>query len=195
MSNKIKSLGSVSGATRGVLITGGTNATPIVATLTAGHRQRNGSRLAIAGVTGLLAMNGEWTLRAVAATTAALNGSVGNGTFGGTATVSVICDESPFLPGHSAVAWASDLGAAAVFVGTIVFEKADSIDATQHYYTSSASAPVAGFADALMSGEIAIPAFGAVGGGSVKVEVALARYMTMRCSAYTSGSAIGGLIA
>ncbi len=193
MSVKVLSLGSFASAARGVLITGGTNATPIVATVTAGHRQRNGSRIAIAGVTTLTAMNGEWTLRAVGASAATLDGSVGNGAFGGTATVSIVCDRTPFLPGHSAAATAMDLGGAAVFQGTIVFEKADSIDATQHYYTNSSGVATAGFADALLSGEIAIPAFGAAGGGSIKVEVSLGRYMVGRCSAFTSGTGMAVL--
>jgi hypothetical protein len=60
---KLNSLGTVSSAARGILITGGTNATPIVATLTAGHRQHNGDRIAIQGVTTLTAMNGEFTLQ------------------------------------------------------------------------------------------------------------------------------------
>lgn len=196
MSIKVLSLGSVASAARGILITGGTNATPIVATLTAGHRQRNGSRLAIAGVTGLTAMNTEGrTLRSVAATTAILDGSAGNGVFGGTAVVAVACDQTPFLANHSAAAFASDLGGGALFQGTIVFEGADSVDATQFYYTNTSGVATAGFKDALMSGEIAIPAFGAAGGGSVHVEVTMSRYMTFRCSAYTGGTGIGGLMA
>jgi len=195
MSLKMTSLGTVSSAARGILITSGTNATPIVATVTAGHRQRNGSRIAITGVTTLTAMNGEWTLRSVGATTATLDGSVGNGAFGGTAVVAALCDRSPFLPNHSAVAVVGDIGVAAIFVGTVVIEGADSFDATQFYYTNTSGAATAGFKDSLLSGEIAIPAQTVVGGGSCHVEVALSRYMTMRCSAYTSGTAQGLLMA
>ena len=62
MSLKLRSLGTMSSAARGILITGGTNATPIVATVTAGHRLKDGDRIAIAGVTTLTAMNGDWTM-------------------------------------------------------------------------------------------------------------------------------------
>jgi len=191
MSLKTKSLGTVSSAARGILITSGTNATPIVATITAGHRQRNGSRLAIAGVTTLTAMNGEWNISAVAATTVSLDGSAGNGAFGGTAVVAAICDKTPFMPKHSAVV---QLGqpSGAVFVGTAVIEYADSVDATQFYYTSSGVA-TAGFNGALLSGEIAIPA--ATAGQAMSIEVMLARYMTFRASAYTSGVMCADLLA
>jgi hypothetical protein len=75
MSIKQRSLGTMSSAARGILITGGTNATPIVATITAGHRLKNGDRIAIAGVTTLTTMNGEFSVDTVAATTLNLTGS------------------------------------------------------------------------------------------------------------------------
>lgn len=191
MSIKVKSLGTVSSAARGVLLTAITDATPNVATLTAGHRQNNSSRIAIAGVTQLTSANAEWQLRAVGATTATLDGSVtqGGGAMTGTAVVALICDKTPFLPRHSALCGVRDIGVAAIFVGTIVIEGADSFDATQFYYTNSSGVATAGFKDMLLSGEIAIPAQTVVGGGSCDVEVQMAKYMTMRCSAYTSGTA------
>jgi hypothetical protein len=192
MSIKQRSLGTCSSAARGILITGGTNATPIVATVTAGHRLKNGDRIAIAGVTTLTAMNGDWSVEAVAATTATLTGSAGNGAFGGTAVVAVLCDQTPFLARHSATAMINQ-PSGAVFVGTLVFEKADSVDATQFYYTNSSGVATAGFKDALKSGEIAIPA--ATAGQAMALEVELGRYMTMRASAYTSGVAGGVLLA
>ena len=192
---RMKSLGSIASAARGILITSGTNATPIVATVTAGHRQRNGSRIAIAGVTTLTAMNGEWSLSSVGATSATLDGSAGNGAFAGTAVVAACCDQTPFLQNNPAVAVAADLGVAAIFVGTLVFEGADSVDATQFYYTNTSGVATAGFKDALLSGEIAIPAQTTVGGGSCHVEIKLSRYMTFRCTAYTTGSAQGALMA
>ncbi len=190
---RLKSLGTCASAARGILITGGTNATPIVATVTAGHRQRNGSRIAIAGVTTLTAMNGEWTLASVGATSATLVGSSGNGAFGGTAVVAAVCDETPFLPNHAAVAAIHDIGVAAIFIGTVVIEGADAVDATQFSYTNASGVAVAGFRDCLLSGEIAIPAQTVVGGGSCEVEVQVRRYMTVRASAYTSGTAQGVL--
>lgn len=194
MSLKLKSLGTCASAARGILITSGTNATPIVATVTAGHRQQNGARLAIAGVTTLTAMNGDWTVSAVGATAATLDGSKGNGAFAGTAVVAAICDRTPFNAGHSGVLVTSDIGVAAIFVGTVLCESADSVDATQFYYTNSSGVATAGFKDALLSGEIAIPAQTVVGGGAALVEVRLSRYMTFRCSAYTSGTIAGVLL-
>jgi hypothetical protein len=191
MSIKQKSLGSVASAARGILITSGTNATPIVATVTAGHRLKNDDRIAIAGVTTLTNMNGDWSLDAVGATAATLRGSVGNGAFAGTAVVAALCDRTPFNPRHSAIAMINQ-PSGAVLVGTVVFEYADSVDATQ-FYNTVAGVATAGFASALQSGEIAIPA--ATAGQGMSVEVSLARYMTFRASAYTSGVAGAVLMA
>jgi len=192
MSIKQRSLGTCSSAARGILITSGTNATPIVATVTAGHRLKNGDRIAIAGVTTLTAMNGDWSVSAVGAAAATLDGSAGNGAFAGTAVVAVCCDQTPFLPRHSAIAMINQ-PSGAVLVGTLVLEAADSVDATQFYYTNSSGVATAGFKDALKSGEIAIPA--ATAGQAMALEVNLSRYMTLRASAYTSGVAGGVLLA
>lgn len=186
MSLKLRSLGSCASAARGILITGGTNATPIVATVTAGHRLKDGDRIGIAGVTTLTSMNGDWTVNTVAATTANLVGSAGNGAFAGTAVVAVLCDQTPFLARHSAVVTVGQ-PSGAVFVGTLVLEAADSVDATQFYYTNSSGVATAGFKSALKTGEIAIPA--ATAGQVIELEVDLSRYMTLRASAYTSGVA------
>lgn len=187
MSIKVRSLGHVASAARGILITSGTNATPIVATVTAGHRLKNGDRIGIAGVTTLTAMNGDWSLSSVGATAATLDGSAGNGAFGGTAVVAVLCDRSPFHARHSAAVILDDTPGQAVFVGTVVIEGADQIkaDGTEFGYTNSSGAYTSGFQSALQSGEIAIPAHTA--GGGLAVEVNLSRYMTLRSSAYTSG--------
>ena len=194
MSIKQRSLGTVSSAARGILITSGTNATPIVATVTAGHRLKNGDRIGIVGVTTLTAMNGDFSVSAVAATTASLDGSAGNGAFGGTAVVAVVCDRTPFLPRHSALAMINQ-PSGAVFVGTLVFEYADAHKADESNFTFTATTGVVtdGFNSALLSGEIAIPA--ATAGQVMAIEVSLARYMTMRASAYTSGVAGGVLCA
>jgi hypothetical protein len=194
MSIKQRSLGTCSSAARGILITGGTNATPIVATITAGHRLKNGDRIGIVGVTTLTSMNGDFPVDTVAATTANLTGSVGNGAFGGTAVVAVLCDQTPFNPRHSAIAMINQ-PSGAVFVGTLVFEYADQrkSDNTEFGYTDTSGNYSSGLTSALKSGEIAIPA--ATAGQVMALEVSLARYMTMRCSAYTSGVAGGVLIA
>lgn len=187
MSIKVRSLGSFGSAARGILVTSGTNATPIVLTVTAGHGMKNDDRIAIAGVTTLTAADGEFSLDAVGATAATLRGSVGNGAFGGTAVVAVLCDRTPFNQRHAALVMLGNTPGAAVFVGTLVIEGADSLDATQFYYTNSSGVATAGFNDKVPSGEAAIPA--ATAGIGWALEVSLSRYMTGRCSAYTSGNA------
>jgi hypothetical protein len=200
MSLKNISLGSVASAARGILITSGTNATPIVATVTAGHKLKNGDGLAIMGVTTLTNMNGEFTLSSVGATSATLlqrpnsAGAVGNGAFGGTAVVAALCDRSPHLRRHAAVAIIGNTPGAAVFVGTVVLEFADAQDFVNNQFTNTvAGVATAGFGSSLLSGEAAIPAASA--GIGYTVEVQLERYMTFRCSAYTSGGANCQLLA
>lgn len=105
MSLKLQSLGRAAGATtRCLTCSSTTNATPIVATLGAGHGLKNGDRIALQNITGNTAANGIWTLANVTATTAVLVGSSGNGTHGGTAKVGVVFDKTPFMRDHSAVA-------------------------------------------------------------------------------------------
>ena len=118
---------------------------------------------------------------------ATLEGSAGNGAFAGTAVVAVVCDRTPFQARHSALVNIGNTPGQAAFVGTLVLEYADSVDATQFYYTNSSGVATAGFNSALQSGEIAIPA--ATAGIGMSLEVSLARYMTCRASAYTSGGA------
>ncbi len=102
MSVKTTSLGTSANTTQAINITTTSNATPIVATFTAGHGQVDGKRIAVAGVTGNTGANGEWTLEFTGANTAKLLGSVGNGTHGGTVRVGVINDATPLMQGHSA---------------------------------------------------------------------------------------------
>lgn len=180
MSLKSMSLGNVGSAAAGILITSGTNATPIVATITAGHRLKTGDRIRIQGVTGLTGMNGDWEVERVTDTTYKLLGSVGNGAFGGTAIVAVLCDETPFMPRHSAVAVIGNTPGAAVFVGTLLIE--GGVDDT-----------LVTFADALAPGSVPIPA--ATAGIGISVEVPLQKYMRLRASAFTSGAANAQLLA
>jgi hypothetical protein len=188
MSIKVRSLGSFTSAARGILITAGTNATPIVATVTAGHGLKNDERIAIVGVTTLTSMNGEFSLDAVGAAVATLRGSAGNGAFAGTAVVALTVDRTPFNQRHAAMVLIGNTPGQAVFVGTVVIEGADSMDAgkTVFQYDLSGVA-TAGFRDKVPAGEAAIPA--ATAGIGWEVEVSLDRYMTARCSAYTSGGA------
>jgi hypothetical protein len=180
MSLKIQSLGSIGGNVRGIVATGGTNATPIVVTLTAGHGLKNGDRIAITGVTGLTGMNGEWTVSAAAATRVTLDGSAGNGVFGGTPVISVLCDKTPFLPRHSAVARINSSGTG-VTVAPIVTVAINS------------SADNVTFATAV-EGPTGVPAITATGYG-VMVEVSLKKYMEAIGSAWTSGTVTAQLLA
>jgi hypothetical protein len=177
MSNKVLGLGSVAAAANGITCSTSTNATPIVATFGAGHGLKNGDRVAISGITGNTAANGEWTLNFTAATTAQLLGSAGNGAHGGTAVVSVICDTTPHMKGHACCAVIGNTPGAAVFVGTLLIE---------------GSADNTTFATALPGGSEAIPA--ATAGIGISKEVVLSKYMRLRCSAYTSGAANAQLI-
>jgi len=170
---KCQSLGAASSAVAGILITGGTNATPIVATITAGHGLKDGDRIRIVGVTGLTAMNGNWTLKWVSDTTYQLLGSKGNGAFGGTAIVAVCCDKTPFMQNHNAVAHVSNRAGAAVFVGTVQIQGCNEDTLTTWVDAVAAlGAPV-------------IPA--ATAGMGQAVEVKLYQYMRMIVTAYTSG--------
>jgi hypothetical protein len=171
MSAKVQSLGLAGSAAAGIVITGGTNATPIVATLNAGHGLKNGDRISISGVTGLTGMNGDWTVAAVAATTLALVGSVGNGTYGGTAVTSILCDVTPFMKGHSAevVVNAYGVGVATAPVGTVIVEGSDD-----------------GVTFADVKKGVALAAI--TTSGSWSFEVDLKKFMRVRVSAYTSGT-------
>jgi hypothetical protein len=180
MSLKLQNLGAAAAVAAGILITGGTNATPIVATITAGHGLKDGDRIVISGVTGLTAMNGEWELKFTAATTAQLLGSSGNGAFGGTAAVAVLCDKTPFMPRTSVVGLigASGTGITVAPIATALIES---------------SSDNVTFASAIASGHEVINAITAP--ASFMREVKLDKYMRLRLSAWTSGSIAAGLLA
>lgn len=177
MSLKVQSLGRIGSAANGITCSDTSNATPIVATLNAGNALKDGDRISLSGITGNTAANGIWTLDIASATTAKLLGSVGNGVHGGAPVVSVVCDKTPFMRGHSALAVVSHQPGAAVPIATIVVEGSDD-DVT--------------FGDVVEEAG-GLPAFTA--GGVGLHQVTLKRYMRMRCSAYTSGGADGRLIA
>jgi hypothetical protein len=197
MSTQTLSLGSAGSAVAGILITGGTNATPIVATITAGHGLKDGDRIAIAGVTGLTAMNGIWTVRAVTATTAALEGSVGNGTFGGTAVVGVVMDRTPFMKDHHATLHFGD----SALVGTVFLESfANFTDfAAGDNETGGQVLPIvldASYTNTV--GNTTTPASSSkafTAGTPYPVTVKLGYIMKLRCSAFTSGVVRGVLSA
>lgn len=189
MSNKVTSLGSAGSAAAGIVISGSTNATPIVITLAAGHGLKAGDRIAIAGVTGNTAANGEWTLGTTTATTAQLLGSVGNGTHGGTVRAAVMFDKTPMMRNHSAA-----LHMGGNLVGTLDIESYES-------YDDFAS----GFNNAGATAPVLTPSFGTNSAGSASTpakttvtaaatnagfvaEVKLAKYMRCVVTAYTSGT-------
>lgn len=188
MSLKQKSLGSASAAARGIVMSAIDTGNPAHIVLTAGHRLRNGDRIAIAGNnTSDLGTFGEWSVSGLSATSATLDGCTASAALSGTPVIAALCDKTPFLPRHSAVALiGAGVGAAATDgIGTVVIEGADSMVSTGFQYTNSSGVATSGFKDATLSGEIAI-AFNDF--GSVCVEVSLMRYMTMRVSSWTSGT-------
>jgi hypothetical protein len=190
MSLKALSLGLAAAAAACITVTGSTNATPIVVTLGDGHGLADGSRLAIAGITGNTAANGEWTLKFTAENTAQLVGSAGNGVHGGTPRAAVICDTTPFGKGHSAV-----LSLSGNLVGTVAIEAYDSYAdfAAGTNGGGTAVAPVPSPSDVTNTtgNTSTTPASSslvmAAGDTGREVEVKLARYMRAVVSAYTSG--------
>lgn len=194
MSLKTVSLGTSTAAARGIIASAALTGTPITLTLTAGHRQKNGARLAIAGET-QMGTFGEWSVSNVAATSCSLDGSTGSAVTSGTMVIAALMDRTPFIAKHSAVAVVGTCGGTAATdgIGTVVIEKADSFVSTGFQYDNSSGVATSGFKDALQSGEIAIPAFNDF--GALMVEVTLARYMTMRVSAWTSGTFFANLLA
>jgi hypothetical protein len=65
----------------GTVISGATNASPIVLTTTAAHGLSNGGQIEVLGVTGNTAANGIWTVSSASGTTLTLTGSTGNGAY------------------------------------------------------------------------------------------------------------------
>lgn len=199
MSLKAKSIGSAGSAVDLLLITGGTNATPIVATFAANSGLKTGDRVAIAGITGLTAMNGEWTLEAASATTFKLLGSVGNGTYGGTPRCAQIFDQTPLMKGHSgtmqiggnlvgtitATAFASYAEFAAAdnsklgFVQALV--RSNSVQGITNANATSASSSTKATSAIVL---------GLTNAGS-EYEVVLPNYLHVTVSAYTSGTVSG----
>lgn len=198
MSLKQQSLGSAGSAVAGILITSTTNATPIVATITAGHGLKNGDRIAIAGITGNTNANGIWTLGSVTATTAVLLGSVGNAAHGGTAVVGVCMDKTPFMKGHSAVLSFGD----SALVGTVRIDTYNNFTdfAAGNAATGgvAAGAPVNDPSFTQVVGTASVPpsstkAFTA--GTVYPVEIVLAPIMKMTAAAWTSGVVRGVITA
>lgn len=190
---KTQSIGSAGSAVQGLLISGATNATPIVLTLAALHGLKNGDRIAVAGITGNTGANGEWTVASVGATAATLVGSVGNGTYGGTPRVAVINDTTPMMKGHSASAWVAGNGVATMDIEA--YESYADFAAGQN--NAGAVAPVLTPSGVTNSaGSASTPAKTTIGlvatNAGFGYEIKLPRYLRMVLTAWTSGTA--GLI-
>lgn len=198
MAIKAKQLGSAGSAVDMILITGATNATPIVITVAANSGLKSGDRLAIAGITGNTAANGEWTLQAATATTFQLLGSVGNGTYGGTPRAAHIFDQTPLMKGHSAV-----LQMGGNLVGTITFTAFASyaeFAANDNSLLGTVFAPFTSSSVQGVTNTNATSASSSTKATSVLVcaatnagaeyEITLPRYLHASVTAYTSGTAI-----
>lgn len=197
MSLKTKSLGSAGSAADLILITGATNATPIVITVAANSGLKTGDRLAIAGITGNTGANGEWPLEAVTATTFRLMGSVGNGVYGGTPRAAQIFDTTPLMADHSAA-----LEVGGNLVGTITltaFESYAEFAANDNSLLGTVVAPVVSGAEQGVTNTNATSASSSTKATSVIVmaatnqamstEARLPRYIHGAVTAYTSGTA------
>lgn len=190
MSVKTQSIGSAGSAVQGILISGATNATPIVLTLAALHGLKNGDRIAVAGITGNTGANGEWTVASVGATAATLVGSVGNGTYGGTPRVAVINDTTPMMKNHSGSMWVA--GNAVATMDVEAYESyADFAAGTNN---AGAIAPVLTPSGVTNSaGSASTPAKTTIGlvatNAGVGYEIKIPKYMRMVLTAYTSGTA------
>ena len=204
MAIKALSIGSAGSAVGMHLVTGGTNATPIVATFAANSGLKTGDRVAIAGITGLTAMNGEWTLEAVTATTFKLLGSVGNGTYGGTPRCALIFDKTPHMEDHSMY-----LQTQGNLVGSILLESFGSYSefaAGANALLGTVTPPVvAGASTGIVTNTTATSASSSTIASSTIAlaainegfgcEIKPAKYLRCSVSAYTSGTGAGAILA
>lgn len=196
MAQKLQSLGTAGSAADTITITGSTNATPIVVTFGAGHGKKDGDRIAIAGITGNTAANGEWTLQFTGTNAAKLLGSVGNGTHGGTPRIATIFDNTPLMRGHSAA-----LSFGGNLVGSLTltaFESYAEFAANDNSGGGAVTAPIVSSGVTGVTNTNATSASTSTKATSViaitaamqglEVEVKLPRYLHSAVTAYTSGS-------
>lgn len=189
MSIKTASLGQAAAAADGLTCSGTTNATPIVATLGAGHGLKDGDRIALSGITGNTAANGEWTLQFTGTNAARLLGSAGNGTHGGTVRVAVVFDKTPLMRNHAAL-----LSMSGNLVGTLDIESYETYaDFAAGQNNAGAVAPAVSSSGVTNSaGSASTPAkstiTAATTNAGLEVEVKLGRYMRAVATAYTSGT-------
>lgn len=199
---RMRSLGSViTAASRGVEITGATNATPIVITIGGGsasnglHGQRSGERVAIFGVTGNTAANGIWTLKDMeySGHTAKLIGSAGNGSPTMTkAVITVAMDQTPFMKGHSAVALILGRSGSAAFDGVCTV-RGNKTDATDDEILASDEDDLGTYFESCIKGQT-IPTPGTTDGLYEVREVDLRRFMFFDVGTFTAGGVSAALL-
>jgi len=80
-----------------MVVSGATNATPIVITTTTDHARVTGDKVTIAGVTGNTAANGDWVITKITDDTFSLDTSIGNGAYVANGTVVYTIDETEQL--------------------------------------------------------------------------------------------------
>lgn len=124
---------SVSRLTRDLVITGATNATPIVITTSVAHGLASGAFVKITGVAGNTAANGNWIITVASSTTFSLNTSVGNGVYtsGGTIETQAPRTSQPVWAVQKFVYTAGNLSAsywarASTALGTVCDDRASS---------------------------------------------------------------------
>jgi len=199
MSLKAVSIGSAGATGQLIQITGATNATPIVITVSANSGLKSADRIAIAGVTGNTGANGEFTLQALSATTFALLGSVGNGTFGGTPRVALIFDKTPTMRDHSGLLLTGGNGVATLLLEA--FGSYDEFAAGDNSKGGAVVAPLASSAFSFVTNTNASSAStSTVASSSIVLaataegtpfEIKIPRYLRASLSAYTSGTVNG----
>jgi hypothetical protein len=216
-----RSLGScVAGAAgRGITLSSATNATPIVATLGALHgipsqtQAQSGAmfeacrRYTIFGCTGGTGINGMWSLTATGTNTFSLDGSVAPGAVTATnAVVALLMDRTPFMQGHSAVAFirnAPDMvaidGTFAVMgsiAGYPAYGGNAAVDgATDAEILAASSATLATYFESCVT-DVAFEVPGATNDGSFEMRnVKLRKHMYLDLSAWTAGGIVGDLLA
>ena len=222
-----RSLGSVSGAAgRGITLVSATNpgvgppTAPRVATLGALHGVPSAAqggaaamfeacrRFTIFGCTGGTDINGMWSLLSTGTNTFTVEGNAGNGV-AVTATTSVVAllmDRTPFMQGHSAVAFIRSAADQAAIDGTFAvmgsilghpayggFSAVDG--ATDAEIMAASSATLSTYFESCVS-DVAYEVPGATNDGSFEMRnVKLRRHMYLDLSAWTAGGIVGDLLA
>jgi len=203
MSIRSVSAGSAGSAVALHLISGATNATPIVITVAANSGLKTGDRVAISGITGNTNANGEWTLVAASATTFQLQGSTGNGTYGGTPRMALVFDRTPLMRDHNGLLTMGGNAVATLLMES--FQSYDEFAAGNNALLGSVPAPVDTSAYGFITNTNATSASSSTIASSsvvmaataegVSLPLRLPRYLRLSLSAWTSGTFLGQISA